>query len=228
MSEFPHCTVCQAPISLRATNCAVCDAPAPPLKQVIPSGEIRSGEWVRFKRPPAELKDLYTEVVHALAPNIRVLGMAGEGGMALVFVGRDMTLKREVAVKLLAPALADDEVARKRFVREAEAIAYVNARPRPLALYVFDHDKPTVDRVLNETVSGGATVNETLLHIAQEDLPFGGVGPSGMGEYHGRAGFDTFSKRKAVFFQPRLNLLGLFRPPYGPTFERLMKILARL
>ena len=126
MSEFPHCTVCQAPISLRATNCAVCDAPAPPLKQNIPSGEIRSGEWVRFKRPPAELKDLYTEVVQALAPNIRVLGMAGEGGMALVFVGRDMTLKREVAVKLLSPTLADDEVARKRFIREAEAIAAVN------------------------------------------------------------------------------------------------------
>ena len=126
MSEFPHCTVCQAPISLRATNCAVCDAPAPPIKQSIPSGEIRSGEWVRFKRPPPELKELYAEVVHALAPNIRILGMAGEGGMALVFVGRDMTLKREVAVKLLSPTLADDEVARKRFTREAEAIAAVN------------------------------------------------------------------------------------------------------
>ncbi|HEX7939082.1 MAG TPA: serine/threonine-protein kinase, partial [Gemmatimonadaceae bacterium] len=70
--------------------------------------------------------DLYAEVVQALAPNIRVLGMAGEGGMALVFVGRDMTLKREVAVKLLSPKLADDEVARKRFIREAEAIAAVN------------------------------------------------------------------------------------------------------
>jgi len=126
LSEFPHCTVCQAPISLRATNCAVCDAPAPPLKKSVPSGEIRSGEWVRFKRPPDELKELYTEVVHALAPNIRVLGMAGEGGMALVFVGRDTTLKREVAVKVLSPKLADDEVARKRFIREAEAIAAVN------------------------------------------------------------------------------------------------------
>lgn len=126
MSEFPHCTVCQAPISLRATHCAVCDAPAPPLKKAIPSGEIRSGEWVRFKRPPDELKELYKEVVQALAPDIRILGMAGEGGMALVFVGRDMTLKREVAVKMLSPTLADDEVARLRFTREAEAIAAVN------------------------------------------------------------------------------------------------------
>ncbi len=126
MSEFPQCTVCQAPISLRATNCAVCDAPAPPLKKAVPSGEIRSGEWVRFKRPPEELRELYKDVVQALAPNIRVLGMAGEGGMALVFVGRDMTLKREVAVKVLSPRLADDDVARKRFIREAEAIAAVN------------------------------------------------------------------------------------------------------
>ena len=108
-----------------------------------------------------------------------------------------------------------------------EAIAYVNARPRPLALYVFDHDRAAVARVLAETVSGGATVNETILHIAQDELPFGGVGPSGMGEYHGRAGFETFSKKKAVFYQPRLNALQLFRPPYGKRFETLIKLLSR-
>jgi acyl-CoA reductase-like NAD-dependent aldehyde dehydrogenase len=108
-----------------------------------------------------------------------------------------------------------------------DAIAYVNARPRPLALYVFDHDERAVSRILDETVSGGVTVNDTLLHVGQEDLPFGGVGASGMGEYHGRAGFETFSKRKAVFRQPRLNFLGLFRPPYGARFQRLMRMLSR-
>lgn len=108
-----------------------------------------------------------------------------------------------------------------------EAIAYVNARPRPLALYVFDHDRAAVDRVVDRTVSGGVTVNETILHIAQDDLPFGGVGASGMGEYHGRAGFDTFSKRKAVFRQARWNGLALFRPPYGARFERLAGWLVR-
>lgn len=81
---------------------------------------------MRFQKPPDELKELYGELTRALAPNIRVLGMAGEGGMAAVFVGRDSVLKREVAVKLLAPKLADDSVARKRFTREAEAIAAVN------------------------------------------------------------------------------------------------------
>ena len=106
-----------------------------------------------------------------------------------------------------------------------DAIAYVNARPRPLALYVFDRDRGAIARVLDRTVSGGVTVNETLLHIAQEDLPFGGVGASGMGEYHGRAGFDTFSKLKAVFHQPRLNALKLLRPPYGKRFASLAKLL---
>jgi acyl-CoA reductase-like NAD-dependent aldehyde dehydrogenase len=104
-----------------------------------------------------------------------------------------------------------------------QAIEFVNARPRPLALYVFDDDGATIDRVLAETTSGGACVNETLLHIAQEDLPFGGVGPSGMGEYHGRAGFETFSKKKAVFYQSRINGLKLFRPPYGRRFDVLAR-----
>jgi coniferyl-aldehyde dehydrogenase len=108
-----------------------------------------------------------------------------------------------------------------------EAIAYVNARPRPLALYVFDHDGAAVGRVLAETVSGGACVNETILQLGQDDLPFGGVGPSGMGEYHGRAGFETFSKRKSVFHQSRLNGLKLLRPPYGRRFEALMRLLVR-
>ena len=108
-----------------------------------------------------------------------------------------------------------------------EALAFVNARARPLALYVFDHDRESIDRVLTQTTSGGVTVNETILHIAQDDLPFGGVGASGMGEYHGRAGFETFSKRKAVFFQSRLNGMKLFRPPYGRRFEALARFLLR-
>lgn len=108
-----------------------------------------------------------------------------------------------------------------------EAIAYVNARPRPLALYVFDDDAGRVERVLAETVSGGVTVNDTLLHIAQDELPFGGVGPSGMGHYHGHAGFLTLSKQKAVFRQSRLSGIGLFKAPYGARFERLIRLLMR-
>ncbi|SFP16584.1 aldehyde dehydrogenase (NAD+)/coniferyl-aldehyde dehydrogenase [Variovorax sp. PDC80] len=108
-----------------------------------------------------------------------------------------------------------------------EAIGYVNARPRPLALYLFEKQRADIDRVLAQTVAGGVTVNDTLLHIAQDDLPFGGVGASGMGAYHGEFGFQTFSKMKPVFHQSGLNGLGLFKPPYGKTFERMLKLLAR-
>jgi len=79
----------------------------------------------------------------------------------------------------------------------------VNDRPRPLALYYFDNDAARVNKVLRETVSGGVTINDTIFHIAQDSLPFGGVGPSGMGHYHGKEGFDTFSKKKSVFYQAR-------------------------
>jgi acyl-CoA reductase-like NAD-dependent aldehyde dehydrogenase len=107
------------------------------------------------------------------------------------------------------------------------AIFHVNQHPRPLALYYFGNDGAQRDRVLNETVAGGVTINDTLLHIAQEELPFGGVGPSGMGHYHGIEGFRTFSKQKAVFYQSGLNGMSLFNPPYGALFERLTKFLIR-
>jgi len=108
-----------------------------------------------------------------------------------------------------------------------EAIAYVNARPNPLALYYFDRDRSRIDHVLEQTLSGGVTINDTLLHIAQDSLPFGGVGESGKGHYHGFEGFEAFSKKKAVFFQSRVNGMGLFKPPYGKLFERMVKILTR-
>jgi coniferyl-aldehyde dehydrogenase len=106
-----------------------------------------------------------------------------------------------------------------------EAIEYVNARPRPLALYYFDHSSKRVETVLARTTSGGVTVNDTILHIAQNELPFGGVGPSGMGSYHGFDGFLTFSKKKGVFLQSRFTTLGLLRPPYGALARRVTDFL---
>lgn len=103
------------------------------------------------------------------------------------------------------------------------ALAYVNARPRPLALYLFDDDAARVERALRHTVSGGVAVNDTLLHVAQSSLPFGGVGPSGMGHYHGHEGFLTFSKLRPVFHQSRLNGLWLTQPPYGRRVHALLR-----
>jgi len=96
-----------------------------------------------------------------------------------------------------------------------EAIDFVNDRARPLALYYFDNDQTRITRILDETTSGGVAINETLMHVALDDLPFGGVGASGMGRYHGFEGFQTFSNAKGVFRQSRLNGAGLLRPPYG-------------
>ena len=105
-----------------------------------------------------------------------------------------------------------------------EAIAYINERDRPLALYWFGKDATARRRVLRETVAGGVTINDCLMHIAQEDQPFGGVGASGMGSYHGEWGFRTFSKEKPIFVQSPLSAGGMLRPPYGASFERVLRL----
>ena len=101
-----------------------------------------------------------------------------------------------------------------------QALAYINDRPRPLALYYFGYNKAEQQRVLENTHSGGVCVNETLLHVAIDDLPFGGVGPSGMGCYHGHEGFLTFSHAKAVLTKQRVNSSLAIYPPYGRTLGR--------
>jgi acyl-CoA reductase-like NAD-dependent aldehyde dehydrogenase len=109
-----------------------------------------------------------------------------------------------------------------------DALRYINARPRPLALYLFDEERRTIERVLHETVSGGVAVNETLLHIACEGLPFGGVGASGIGAYHGYEGFATFSKMKPVLMQTRVNARALLLPPYERRFHAIMRLMFKL
>ena len=106
-----------------------------------------------------------------------------------------------------------------------ETLDYVNSHDRPLGLYYFGTDQQETQQVLNQTTSGGVTLNDVVMHVAQEDLPFGGVGPSGMGAYHGEDGFRTFSHAKAVFKQATFNpaeKLGL-RPPYGDKLMGLLK-----
>ncbi|PCG15008.1 MULTISPECIES: coniferyl aldehyde dehydrogenase [Sphingomonas] len=101
------------------------------------------------------------------------------------------------------------------------AIAQVNARDRPLAVYYFGEDKDEERRVLDRTISGGATVNDVIFHVSMEDLPFGGIGPSGMGSYHGLDGFRTFSHAKSVYRQPKIDVMKLagLKPPYGKATQ---------
>lgn len=112
-----------------------------------------------------------------------------------------------------------------------EAVEYVNSRPRPLALYLFTKQAASRTQVLERTTSGGVSLDDTLLHYLQDDLPFGGVGPSGMGSYHGQEGFDTFSHNKPMFRQ--LGLGGrtgaqLLYPPYGPVTSLLIRLMRRI
>jgi coniferyl-aldehyde dehydrogenase len=100
-----------------------------------------------------------------------------------------------------------------------QAISHVNAGPKPLALYCFSNDRAAVETILARTSSGGVTVNGTLVHCAQDDLPFGGVGPSGTGAYHGRDGFIRLSHARSVFEIGRLSALERLAPPYGLLFK---------
>ncbi|HMM51333.1 MAG TPA: coniferyl aldehyde dehydrogenase [Burkholderiaceae bacterium] len=111
--------------------------------------------------------------------------------------------------------------------RPEDAVAFVNAMAHPLALYWFDDDRRRADWALKQTHVGGVCINETLLHVTQEELPFGGIGPSGMGHYHGKWGFDTMSKLTPVFRQSRLSGVGLFMPPYRPIARRLLALMKR-
>ena len=127
---------------------------------------------------------------------------------------QDMSIAEEEIFGPILPIIAYDNL--------NEAIEYVNDRPRPLALYYFGYNKAEQNHVLDNTISGGVSVNDTLMHLAQEDMPFGGVGDSGMGHYHGKEGFITFSKAKAVHRKGRISTGSLAFPPYDNSIRRMI------
>jgi coniferyl-aldehyde dehydrogenase len=156
--------------------------------------------------------------------------------------GWDVSPANDSTKRQMAPALVYDVSPEARLMEEEifgpvlpvltytdldEAIATINARPRPLALYWFGRDKASRDKVLMRTVSGGVSVNDTLMHVAHENLPFGGVGESGWGTYHGKAGFLRFTQLKPVLVQSRLSMGHLFYPPYGARFARVIGLMKR-
>ncbi|MCC6225189.1 MAG: aldehyde dehydrogenase family protein [Microthrixaceae bacterium] len=131
----------------------------------------------------------------------------------------DSGLMSEEIFGPVLPVLAIDSV--------EDAIAFVNDRDKPLALYVYTRSKETADRVLARTSSGGACVNHSVMHILPENLPFGGVGPSGMGAYHGKAGFDVFSHHKSVLRKPTFLDPKLLYPPYALWKAKIMRAVFR-
>jgi coniferyl-aldehyde dehydrogenase len=111
------------------------------------------------------------------------------------------------------------------FGEMAEAIGLVNGRPRPLALYPFTRDRAQLARLLERALSGGVSINSALLHCIQDDLPFGGVGPSGMGAYHGQDGFHRFSHARAVYKAGRISGFNFLAPPYGRKMRLALKLM---
>ncbi|UIF89942.1 coniferyl aldehyde dehydrogenase [Cupriavidus sp. UYPR2.512] len=168
-----------------------------------------------------EARDAGARVIEVNPTRERFTGSTRKFAPVIVLNARDdMRVMRE---EIFGPVLPIVE-----YGNLDEAITRINRMDRPLALYWFGRDPVHRERVLQETISGGVTVNDCLWHIAQEHQPFGGVGPSGIGAYHGEWGFRTFSKLKPVFHQTRLNGTFLFHPPYGKAFDMLLGALKRI
>jgi len=171
---------------------------------------------------------LVSDAVDRGAKVIPLLNNPGAGArrfdpVALIDVSKDARVLHEEIFGPILPIVA--------VANSAAAIAYINSRPHPLALYWFGKDKKNLQQVLEQTRSGGVTINDVFLHAALESLPFGGVGASGMGKYHGKAGFDTFSYQKSIVEVRGLLGTNLLKgtkpahPPYTKKTERLLKYL---
>ncbi len=153
------------------------------------------------------LEPAIDEAQHRIAPHI-VVGASESSEL----------LQREIFGPIL-PIVPYDQL--------EDVVARINAGPRPLAIYPFSQRSDRIQLFIDRVMSGGVTVNDALLHVGQEDLPFGGVGESGMGHYHGVEGFQTFSKLRPVFRQSRFSSLALLMPPYGKLADRVLRFLTR-
>lgn len=132
----------------------------------------------------------------------------------------DMKIMQEEIFGPLLPVVASETL--------DDSLAYVQSRERPLALYWFGENKAKREKVLRQSISGGVSINETAWHVVQEDIPFGGVGPSGMGAYHGEDGFKTFSHMKGVFYQSRFSQGKMLFPPYTEATHKMLGLMKKI
>ena len=172
------------------------------LAQALSEARARGARVVPLMPAPIEDADL-----HRLAPHLVIDPPA------------DLALMTREIFGPILPVLPYDDA--------TVVIGQLRRGPKPLAFYPFTHDRPLVQRLIHEVPAGGVSVNDALFHVAQADLPFGGVGESGMGHYHGWEGFQTFSQLKPVFYQSRWPATTLLRPPYGPLLEKIVAFLSR-
>jgi coniferyl-aldehyde dehydrogenase len=181
---------------------------------------VNDRHYARLIAALSEAREAGARIVSIDAPNESDPGAARKIAPTLLIEPSDkLSLMQEEIFGPILPV--------KGYDRLDDAIAYVNARPRPLALYYFGASAEGRDRVLARTHSGGVTVNDALTHFVIEDLPFGGIGASGIGAYHGEAGFLAFSHRKSVFVQGPINAKKFLLPPYGRIFGAMLRFLMR-
>jgi aldehyde dehydrogenase (NAD+) len=168
---------------------------------------------------------------------MRVLEAARAAGATIAFGGASISAERYLAPTLLTSITEDNPIMQDEIFgpilpivsfRDIEdAIRVVRSKPKPLALYVFARDRKLVRRVLRETTAGGTCVNTAMIHLENPNLPFGGVGNSGLGSYHGYFGFLAFSHARAVLTQGPLDILKLFYPPYTPGRSKMLNFVTR-
>ncbi|WP_428636683.1 coniferyl aldehyde dehydrogenase [Shewanella sp.] len=180
---------------------------------------INPRQFERLKAVLQDARDKGAQITpssqETLAPDSRKLPV-----QLITGVNEQMLVMQEEIFGPLLPIIEYDNL--------EQAIDYVNDRPRPLALYIMSFDSDTQQRLLNQTHSGGVCINETVFHVAADDAPFGGIGPSGMGHYHGKEGFLTMSHAKTILSRGKLNTGKLVHPPYGTAIQRLlMKLFLR-
>lgn len=185
----------------------------------------------------------YTSIIDdkSLARLLDTLDDARTKGARVINLGNKQEVnkeKRKLALHLVLDTTADMTIRQREtfgpilmvisYKDSSEVIDYVNKHDRPLAFYPFSNDKKLVDTYIERIMSGGVTVNDALFHVAQHDIPFGGVGPSGMGHYHGKEGFISCSKMRPVFYQANVNAMKMMAPPYGKTADKIFNVLLKL
>lgn len=173
----------------------------------------------QFERVQGYLEDLPAEGIHVLTD---VRSNTETRLMPPVIVTEPETTSKLMQNEIFGPI-----VPLVHYEALDDAINFINERPRPLALYVFGKSDHDIKQVRTRTVSGGVAINEVLLHLLQHELPFGGVGHSGFGAYHGEAGFERLSHMKSVFVQAKINGMGLLLPPYGGLFKKAMAVMLK-
>lgn len=195
------------------------------VKKLYPDGYAGSADYTailnqhHYERLSGLVSDAETQGAHVIRMGSDSAATHVLAPVLLLNVTPQMTVMQEEIFGPVLPVLT--------YRTLDEAIAFINARPRPLALYYFGDDRTARGRVLSRTVSGNVTINGTLLHIAQDDLPFGGVGDSGIGAYHGKEGFIALTHARGVYRQGRLNAAALLQPPFGKLSDFIMNVLLR-